>query len=583
MLKKTLKPLHHSLKSLLTILAFVFMFTCSFIGINTASVHAAPVVGFNAGKIIDDAVFTNATTMNVAQIQAFFNSKVSTCDTQGTQPSEFGGGTRAQWAANASLHPKMGAIYPPFTCIKDYSENNNTAAQIIYNAAKTYNINPQVLIVLLQKEQSLVTDTWPLSVQYKTATGYGCPDTAACDSQYYGLTNQITWSAKMFRAILNNSPTWYTPYILGNNYIRWSPDSTCGGGTVNIQNRATQALYNYTPYQPNQSALNAGYGNGDSCGAYGNRNFYLYFTDWFGSTNYIFGNAPSNTSLYSKQPCSIDPFSETVVGRLYNPDTRDFLYTTSSTEACVAVRYGYIWDGIVMKNAAGQDTIPVYRLSNSERHLYTSSVDVKNQYIDSFGYKDEGIGFYVYSSAATGRIPVKGLQHDQTFFITSSGREAIYYASEYNFYNYGTIYYTDALSTEPTPVYRITRNNSRLYTTSSIEKASAIARYGFSDEGTVSLNDAGPNDANLPTYRLRSPYGGYIYTTSRTERDYAIVNYSHMSEGIAFYGLLWSNAPVYRATSYQNLMRIYTSSNLEYNNAATAYGYVLEGVSWYGY
>ncbi|MCW2763410.1 MAG: exported protein of unknown function, partial [Marmoricola sp.] len=64
---------------------------------------------------------------------------------------------------------------------------------------------------------------------------------------------------------------------------QWSPNSSCGGSTVNIQNRSTQALYNYTPYQPNQSALNAGYGTGDGCGAYGNRNFYLYFTDWFGS------------------------------------------------------------------------------------------------------------------------------------------------------------------------------------------------------------------------------------------------------------------------------------------------------------
>jgi hypothetical protein len=87
----------------------------------------------------------------------------------------------------------------------------------------------------------------------------------------------------MFRAILNNSPTWYTPYILGNNYIQYNPSSSCGGSNVYIQNRATQALYNYTPYQPNQAALDAGWGSA-TCGAYGNRNFYLYFTKWFGAT-----------------------------------------------------------------------------------------------------------------------------------------------------------------------------------------------------------------------------------------------------------------------------------------------------------
>jgi hypothetical protein len=242
----------------------------------SSSAHAAPVVGFNAGNVIDDLVFTNSSSMSPGQIQSFLNSKVPTCDTWGTQTSEFGGGTRAQWGTNRGTPP-------PYVCLKDYTEGGKSASQIIYDVAQEFQINPQVLIVLLQKEQGLITDTWPLPVQYRTATGYGCPDTAACDSQYYGLTNQLRWSGRMFRAIINNSPTWYTPYVLGNNFIQWSPNSACGGSTVNIQNRSTQALYNYTPYQPNQSALNAGYGMGDSCGAYGNRNFYLYFTDWFGS------------------------------------------------------------------------------------------------------------------------------------------------------------------------------------------------------------------------------------------------------------------------------------------------------------
>jgi uncharacterized protein with LGFP repeats len=54
---------------------------------------------------------------------------------------------------------------------------------------------------------------------------------------------------------------------------------------VYIANKATAALYYYTPYQPTQTALDAGYGSSpDHCASYGNRNFFLYFTDWFGST-----------------------------------------------------------------------------------------------------------------------------------------------------------------------------------------------------------------------------------------------------------------------------------------------------------
>jgi len=280
--------------------------------------NASPVIGFNPGRIIDDFVFTNSTSMNTNDIQAFLNSKVSTCDTNGTQiASEYGSSlTHARYAAS------KGWSSPPYRCLKDYSENGISSAQIIYNTAQQYQINPQVFIVLLQKEQSLVTDTWPLASQYKTATGYGCPDTAPCDSQYYGLVNQLKWSGTMFRAIMNNSSTWYTPYILGNNTVYYNPgpydyannkyygnkydiygnsirDITyCGSTTVGIQNRATQALYNYTPYQPNQASLDAGYGSAGICGAYGNRNFFLYFTDWFGTTYAYIQNGISYTSVF---------------------------------------------------------------------------------------------------------------------------------------------------------------------------------------------------------------------------------------------------------------------------------------------
>jgi putative cell wall-binding protein len=66
--------------------------------------------------------------------------------------------------------------------------------------------------------------------------------------------------------------------------VLYNPNSGCGSTPVYIRNSATAALYYYTPYQPNAAALKAGYGIGDSCSSYGNRNFYNYFTDWFGST-----------------------------------------------------------------------------------------------------------------------------------------------------------------------------------------------------------------------------------------------------------------------------------------------------------
>ncbi|NCU29252.1 hypothetical protein EOM60_01430 [Candidatus Saccharibacteria bacterium] len=230
--------------------------------------NAADMSKFDPGNIMSDAVMSNKDSMNVQQIQAFLESK-NPCN-------------------NTNVH--MAAWYPQmqytirdgkFVCMAKDTFNGKSAAQIIWQASQDYSINPQFLIVLLEKEQSLVTDTWPNHVQYRTATGFGCPDTAACDSQYFGLENQIRNAANLFRNVLSGG---WSNYPVGNTYVQYNPNAWCGGTIVNIQNRATSALYRYTPYQPNQSALNAGYGTGDGCGAYGNRNTYALFTDWFGSS-----------------------------------------------------------------------------------------------------------------------------------------------------------------------------------------------------------------------------------------------------------------------------------------------------------
>lgn len=251
--------------------------------------QALSIADFKAGNIISDVVFTDKNSMTESKIQAFLDEKVDNCDSNGSQNSEMDNSGVPDYNGNGSIQrwewAKKKYGQTTFTCLKDYSQGGKSAAKIINETAKEFSINPQVLIVLLQKEQGLVNDTWPLNIQYRSATGYGCPDTAACDADYYGFTNQVRWAATMFRAIMNDSPTWYTPYNLGNNSIPWNPNtSACGYSTVNIQNRATQALYNYTPYRPNSAALNAGFGTGNSCSSYGNRNFFLYFISWFGST-----------------------------------------------------------------------------------------------------------------------------------------------------------------------------------------------------------------------------------------------------------------------------------------------------------
>ena len=234
------------------------------------------LAGFNAGNIISDAVFTNKNTMTEAQIQSFFNSKVSKCVVGKDEDGK------------------------PYVCLKDFKISsvnrsadaycsgykgaaNESAARIIYKVAQACNINPQVLIVMLQKEQGLVTHVWPSAWRYNIALGQGCPDTAPCDPNFVGFFHQIYGAARQMQIYMEGKYfQWYAP---GKTWgILWHPNANCGRGNVYIANKATAALYYYTPYQPNAAAMRAGYGEGDGCSSYGNRNFYNYFTDWFGST-----------------------------------------------------------------------------------------------------------------------------------------------------------------------------------------------------------------------------------------------------------------------------------------------------------
>lgn len=273
------KTKHFSFRYFLfSVFAFALVSSLGFfLARNMQESEAANLKNFDPGNIISDSVMRNYTSMTEAQIQSFLKSK-NDCNDRGID--------RAKRYPKLTYHIKDGH----FVCMADetFDTGNGgkqTAAHIIWQVAQDYKINPQVLIVTLQKEQGLVTDTWPNSRQYDTATGFYCPDDGSgCNAKYAGFYNQIRNAASLYNEVLSGG---WTNYPLGNNNIKYNPNEACGRKVVNVKNLATSALYRYTPYVPNQSALNAGYGRGDGCGAYGNRNFYLYFTDWFGSTTSV--------------------------------------------------------------------------------------------------------------------------------------------------------------------------------------------------------------------------------------------------------------------------------------------------------
>ena len=286
-----------------------------------APASAADLSQFGPGFIISDPVFYNSASLTEPQVQAFLDQKGAACvPAAGNTCLRAYTETTISRAATARC-----AAYP--------GAANERAATMITKVAIACGINPQVLLVTLQKEQGLVTATAgkPAST-YQKAMGYGCPDTAACDALYYGFFNQLYSAASQFKNYGLNPQNYSHRAGLTNN-VRFHPNAACGTSPVLIRNQATASLYNYTPYQPNAAAVAAGYGTGDACSSYGNRNFWNYFSDWF-------GNPAGSPPFGFFDSVSVSGLNVTVAGWAIDPETSSpisvHVYAGSTAGAFVA-------------------------------------------------------------------------------------------------------------------------------------------------------------------------------------------------------------------------------------------------------
>lgn len=238
--------------------------------------HTAPrtpplsYAGFDPGTIISDADFYNTAAMSRDDIATFVTTWNAGCTPgpSGDTPC------LADWRAEAAVS------FPEddFCWAMNLPQGAN-AADLIHAAAQACEINPQVLLVILQKEQGLITASGASLAPYRyaSAMGYSCPDGAECNTDYAGLIKQVYYAARQFQ-MYRIIPDHYTFHAGETAAVSYHPSGQCGAAPVAITNQATANLYNYTPYQPNEAAL-AGYG--DECSAWGNLNFYAYWHAWF--------------------------------------------------------------------------------------------------------------------------------------------------------------------------------------------------------------------------------------------------------------------------------------------------------------
>lgn len=223
-----------------------------------------PATEFDPGHIVSDDSFFHSTAMGEREIQDFLESVSCRAD-EGVQ-------CLADFTQTTTTQPAVGGSH----CAEYRGAERERASRIIAKAAMACGISPRTLLVLLQKEQSLLTR--PTVSGYERATGYGCPDTADCDVKYFGFFNQVYNAAWQFRQYTEEPDR---QYRVGTVAIGYHPDAACGSSPVVIRNQATANLYNYTPYQPSDATL-ADPDTGDACSAFGNLNFWRIWHRWFG-------------------------------------------------------------------------------------------------------------------------------------------------------------------------------------------------------------------------------------------------------------------------------------------------------------
>ena len=159
-----------------------------------------PPVPFDPNTIVSDATYLDSDALSVDGIQAFLEAQPGKLDT--------------------------------YTG-RDHNGVTKRASDMIAEAALAYGVNPKVILVTLQKEQSLISRSELTQYALDWAMGCGKMDSRTLP-EYAGFGNQI-WSGA--RVLVKNRTGWRAGMSL-----------SIDGKAVSPSNASTLSLYRYTPH-----------------------------------------------------------------------------------------------------------------------------------------------------------------------------------------------------------------------------------------------------------------------------------------------------------------------------------------------
>lgn len=232
---------------------------------------------FNPNNIISNNEMLDVYSMSLSDIQSFL-------EVQGSYLANYQT-TNAYGVTKSAAEIIYDASVNNYNCDGADLSDEPTEAERLIKCSRITTINPKVLLVLLQKEQSLIKNPSPTPKALDEATGYGCPTGQTCSPYWKGFGKQVNSAALQFLHYMQD-PNYYNfkinrTYISKDKYsMLKSVEKAVQDGSYNsivtspnfinvtIENQATAALYIYTPHV-----------------YYGNYNFYNLYKKYFPTTS----------------------------------------------------------------------------------------------------------------------------------------------------------------------------------------------------------------------------------------------------------------------------------------------------------
>ncbi|MDF2579922.1 MAG: hypothetical protein K0S49_1501 [Microbacterium sp.] len=133
------------------------------------------------GNLIDDDLFFDRDALSTAEIQDFLDDRIGEC----VNGACLNVATAGISSRGARVSERTGDVI-----CRAIEGGELPVAEIIHRAQEACGISARVILVTLQKEQSLIEGRAaraPSEGRLRAAMGASCPDTAPCDPEYEGV------------------------------------------------------------------------------------------------------------------------------------------------------------------------------------------------------------------------------------------------------------------------------------------------------------------------------------------------------------------------------------------------------------